>query len=43
MQGIGFIHQNLHVLVAAIFLTLPQLFLRGPGELERYGFDDPAD
>jgi membrane protease YdiL (CAAX protease family) len=38
LQGIPFIHQNLHALVAAIFLALPHFLLRGPGELERHGF-----
>ena len=37
-QGIGFIHRNLHALVALIFLALPQLLLRKRGNIERYGF-----
>lgn len=37
-QGVPFIHQNLHALVAAVFLLLPQVALRGRGEIERYGF-----
>jgi membrane protease YdiL (CAAX protease family) len=35
-QGVGFIRENLHALVAAVFLVLPQLVLRG--DLTRYGF-----
>ena len=37
-QGIPFIHQNLHALVAAVFLLLPQVALKGRGDIERYGF-----
>jgi membrane protease YdiL (CAAX protease family) len=37
LQGIGFVHDNLHTLVAAVFLLLPQLFIPGR-DLERYGF-----
>jgi hypothetical protein len=38
LQFIPFIHSNLHALVAAIFLLLPQLLLRERGDIERYGF-----
>jgi membrane protease YdiL (CAAX protease family) len=38
LQSIAFIHNNLHALVAAIFLLLPQLLLRKRGDIERYGF-----
>jgi uncharacterized protein len=38
LQGIPFIHSNLHALVAAVFLVLPQIMLRGKGDIERYGF-----
>lgn len=37
-QGVGFIHRNLHALVALVFLVLPQLLLRKRGNIERYGF-----
>lgn len=37
LQGMPFVRNNLHALVAAIFLFLPQLFLRKRGELEAYG------
>jgi uncharacterized protein len=37
-QSLGFIHRNLHALVALIFLGLPQLALRRRGNIERYGF-----
>ena len=37
-QSIGFIHRNLHALVALVFLVLPQLVLRRRGNIERYGF-----
>jgi membrane protease YdiL (CAAX protease family) len=38
LQSIAFIHNNLHALVAAIFLLLPQILLRERGDIERYGF-----
>jgi membrane protease YdiL (CAAX protease family) len=38
LQFIPFIHNNLHALVAAIFLLLPQILLRRRGDIERYGF-----
>ncbi len=38
LQGIPFVRSNLHALVAAVFLVLPQVMLRGRGEIERYGF-----
>jgi membrane protease YdiL (CAAX protease family) len=38
LTAVGFIHRNLPVLIATLFLALPHLLLRGPGELERYGF-----
>lgn len=37
-QSIGFVHRNLHALVALVFLGLPQLVLRRRGNIERYGF-----
>ncbi|HEY2749153.1 MAG TPA: type II CAAX endopeptidase family protein [Polyangia bacterium] len=37
-QSIGFIHRNLHALVALVFLVLPQIVLRRRGNIERYGF-----
>jgi membrane protease YdiL (CAAX protease family) len=37
-QGVPFIHENLHALVAAVFLVLPQVLLRQRGNIERYGF-----
>jgi CAAX protease family protein len=37
-QSIGFVHRNLHPLVALVFLLLPQLMLRRRGDIERYGF-----
>jgi membrane protease YdiL (CAAX protease family) len=37
-QSLGFIHRNLHALVALVFLSLPQLMLRRRGNIERYGF-----
>jgi membrane protease YdiL (CAAX protease family) len=37
-QSIGFIHRNLHALVALVFLGLPQIVLRRRGNIERYGF-----
>ncbi len=36
--GVGFVHRNLHALVALVFLALPQLALRRRGNIERYGF-----
>jgi membrane protease YdiL (CAAX protease family) len=38
LQSIAFIHNNLHALVAAIFLLLPQFLLRERGDIEKYGF-----
>ena len=38
LQSIAFIHNNLHALVAAIFLLLPQMLLRQRGDIEKYGF-----
>ncbi|MGZ3428692.1 MAG: myxosortase family intramembrane protease [Polyangia bacterium] len=37
-QSVGFVHRNLHAMVALIFLGLPQLVLRRRGNIERYGF-----
>jgi len=37
-QSIGFVHRNLHALVALVFLALPQIALRRRGNIERYGF-----
>jgi membrane protease YdiL (CAAX protease family) len=37
-QSVSFIHNNLHALVAAVFLLLPQVLLRERGDIERYGF-----
>lgn len=37
-QSVGFVHRNLHALVALVFLALPQLVLRRRGNIERYGF-----
>lgn len=37
LQFIGFVRDNLHAFVAAIFLFLPQLVLRRRGDLEAYG------
>lgn len=37
-QAIGFVHRNLHTLVALVFLLLPQIMLRRRGNIERYGF-----
>lgn len=37
-QAIGFVHRNLHTMVALVFLGLPQLVLRRRGNIERYGF-----
>jgi membrane protease YdiL (CAAX protease family) len=37
LQGVPFIRANLHALVAAVFLLLPQLMLRGR-DLVHYGF-----
>ena len=37
-QSVGFVHRNLHALVALLFLGLPQLLLRRRGNIERYGF-----
>jgi membrane protease YdiL (CAAX protease family) len=38
LQSVPFIQSNLHALVAAVFLLLPQILLRDRGDLERYGF-----
>jgi hypothetical protein len=38
LQSIAFIHNNLHALVAAVFLLLPQILLRERGDIDRYGF-----
>ncbi|HEX9103497.1 MAG TPA: CPBP family intramembrane glutamic endopeptidase [Polyangia bacterium] len=37
-QSVGFIHRNLHPMVALVFLLLPQIVLRRRGNIERYGF-----
>jgi len=37
-QSVGFVHRNLHALVALVFLALPQIMLRRRGNIERYGF-----
>jgi membrane protease YdiL (CAAX protease family) len=37
-QGSAFVRQNLPALVAAVFLILPQILLRGRADLEQYGF-----
>ena len=37
-QSVGFVHRNLHALVALVFLGLPQIMLRRRGNIERYGF-----
>ena len=37
LQFIGFVRTNLHALVAAVFLFLPQLLLRRRGDLDAYG------
>lgn len=37
LQFLGFVRTNLHALVAAVFLFLPQLLLRRRGDLEAYG------
>jgi len=37
-QSVGFVHRNLHAMVALVFLALPQLALRRRGNIERYGF-----
>jgi membrane protease YdiL (CAAX protease family) len=36
--GWSLVHNNLHALVALVFLGLPQLALRRRGNIERYGF-----
>ena len=38
LQSIALIRNNLHTLVAAIFLLLPMVLLRERGDIERYGF-----
>jgi membrane protease YdiL (CAAX protease family) len=37
-QSVAFVHQNLHAMVALVFLGLPHLVLRHRGNVERYGF-----
>jgi CAAX protease family protein len=37
-QSVGFVHRNLHTMVALVFLGLPQVMLRRRGNIERYGF-----
>lgn len=37
-RGWGLVHNNLHALIALVFLGLPQLVLRRRGNIERYGF-----
>lgn len=37
LQFVPFVRSNLHALVAAVFLFLPQLLLRRRGDLEAYG------
>jgi uncharacterized protein len=37
LQAVPFVRSNLHALVAAVFLFLPQLMLRGRGDLDAYG------
>ncbi len=37
LKGVAFINANLHALVAAVFLFLPQLLLRRRGDLDAYG------
>jgi membrane protease YdiL (CAAX protease family) len=36
--GLSWVHDNLHALVAVIFLLLPQVALHRRGNIERYGF-----
>jgi uncharacterized protein len=38
LQSVPFIKANLHALVAAVFLILPQVMLRRRGDIEKYGF-----
>jgi membrane protease YdiL (CAAX protease family) len=38
LHSIAFIQNNLHALVAVVFLVMPQLMLRRRGDIERYGF-----
>ena len=38
LQAVPFVHANLHALVAAVFLLLPQLILRRRGDVGEYGF-----
>jgi membrane protease YdiL (CAAX protease family) len=38
LQFVPFIRANLHALVAATFLLLPQIMLRKRGDLDKYGF-----
>lgn len=38
LRFIPFVGANLHALVAAVFLILPQVLLRRRGNIERYGF-----
>jgi CAAX protease family protein len=37
-QSVSFIRNNLHALVAGLFLVAPHLLLRGRADLEHYGF-----
>ncbi|HZS40046.1 MAG TPA: type II CAAX endopeptidase family protein [Polyangia bacterium] len=37
-QSVSFIRNNLHALVAGLFLLAPHLLLRGRADIERYGF-----
>jgi hypothetical protein len=37
LQGIALVRNNLHALIAAVFLFLPQLLLHKRGDLEAYG------
>jgi membrane protease YdiL (CAAX protease family) len=37
-RGLSVVHNNLHALVALVFLVLPQVALRRRGNIERYGF-----
>ncbi len=38
LQAVPFVKANLHALVAAVFLILPQVVLRRRGDIEKYGF-----
>lgn len=37
-QSVSFVRNNLHALVAGLFLVAPHLLLRGRADIERYGF-----